>query len=74
MENPPPRSLPTEIIEDEKLSLSDIEQEDEATLCEDDSAHLVATPNVVFANPLVELKGIDVVISDPVADEKNPKE
>lgn len=62
--NPPP-----EILEYEKLLLSDIDSKDGAIPCEDNSIIAVAIPAVTFAtnsaNFSVELWGIDVVISDP---------
>lgn len=74
MPNHPPRSLPPKMLNDGKLSLSDVDTEDEATL-EGDHVSFAAVPVVVTsvdadppATPLIELEGINIVIYDPVVD------
>lgn len=65
--NPLPRFPPSKILENEKLSLFDVDLVDETAPCEDDPTCPAATPTTELANPSVQLGGIDVVISDPTA-------
>lgn len=65
--NPPLRFPLPEILEDEKLSLSDVDMEDEATP-KDDSNPDVVTPTEEPANLSIKLWRIDVIVSDPTID------
>lgn len=71
--SPSPRSHLPELVEEENLLLSDIDSDDddEVIPCKADSAPCTAAfPAMGFANSSVELEGIEVVISNPVVDEK----
>lgn len=69
--NPSPLSHQLELGEKQKLSLFDVDSDDEVISYEDGSVpRLVVMPVVDSANPLVELKGIDVVISDSMVEGK----
>lgn len=68
--NPPLRSFPLDILEDEKLLLFDVDLEDDVDLCAEGPARIAAISATELANPSFDLGGIDVVISDPTAGDK----
>lgn len=72
MANLPPRSPSPEIIEEENLYLYDVDMKDEVVPCQYDFPHDNTIPTMEFANPSVELGGIDVAILNPVENEKKP--